>query len=75
MVDAEAILVSPQKGKVQVLNEVGAIIWELVNGKNSAADISAEICRQFNVDQEQAESDALEFLTTLLKKGIIQLEG
>ena len=75
VVDDEAVLVSPEKGKVQVLNQIGAVIWNLADGQNTVAAIVAEVCRHYDADQEQVESDALEFLTVMLEKGIIQVEG
>ena len=33
IVDREAVIVLPQKGKVKVLNEVGAAIWDLIDGQ------------------------------------------
>ena len=48
------------------LNEVGARVYELVDGKRAVRDIIAAIREEFDVTPEQAESDVTEFLEQLL---------
>lgn len=69
--DNEAVLVLPQQGKVKVLNEVGAAIWELIDGKRDIQKISEYISSEFDVDQYTAEKDTLRFITELLEREII----
>jgi hypothetical protein len=71
MADDEAVLVMPQHGKVKVLNEVGAAIWKLIDGKRNIQMISEKICAQFDVDQSTAEKDTLAFVADLLDREII----
>jgi hypothetical protein len=66
-------LVLPDQGLVQVLNQVGASIWALVDGKRTARDIAAALCAEYEVDQEQAEADTLAFVAELEAKGILSL--
>jgi len=51
------------------LNEVGARIYELLDGRRTAAQIAETIVEEFEVSQEQAEADVLEFLDKLLAIG------
>ena len=74
VVDHEAVLVLPDLGKVKVLNEVGAAIWQMVDGQRSIQQISAEICQQFDVEQSVAEADALKFFSDLLDRQIITIK-
>lgn len=69
----EAVLVLPSQGKVEVLNEVGARIWELVDGNRQVSQIVEIICAEYQVELSQAEADTLEFLTELVKKQAIKL--
>lgn len=69
----EAVLVLPARGKVQVLNELGARIWSLTDGKRSVSEIAAAICLEYAVDSETAERDTLEFLEDLLERGVVQI--
>ncbi len=73
MVDNELVLVLPMRGKVQVLNQVGGRIWELVDGKRLIADISAIIQKEYEVSQEKAEQDTLQFIELLQQKCAVRL--
>lgn len=72
VVDDEAILVLPEKGEVKVLNEVGARIWELADGSRSVREIAKLICKEYEVKQELAEADTLDFLQELEIRGAIK---
>jgi hypothetical protein len=71
VVDGEAVLVLPVKGKVKVLNEVGAFIWSKVDGVNTVRAISKSVCAEYDVDQSEAEKDSLAFLTDLEERDVI----
>jgi len=71
MTDDEAVLVIPQKGQVKVINEVGAVVWELIDGKRDVGQIVDEVCSQFDVDRVAAEADTLNFISELIKREII----
>jgi hypothetical protein len=71
IVDNEAVLVLPGKGEVKVLNEVGARIWSLVDGRRSIEEIAKQIFAEFKVSQPEAEQDVADFIQQLLVKGII----
>ncbi len=58
---------------IYTLNEVGTIIWELIDGKNSVSKIIEEICNAYEVIPEEAEKDALHFLNSLKETGLILL--
>ncbi len=73
-VDNEAVVVLPEKGKVEVLNEVGAFIWERVDGNRTLGDIAEDVCQTFDVEPAQAERDVLEFATDLLKRQVLLVD-
>lgn len=52
---------------IYVLNDVGAFIWECINGENSLDDIRNMIVEEFEVDQEEAEKDLITFIFHLDK--------
>ena len=74
VVDNEAVLVLPDKGKVKVLNEVGAAVWQLIDGKRNIQQISAEISEQFEGDKQAIEVDILRFITELIDREIITVK-
>ncbi len=47
------------------LNEVGARVYELVDGKRSVRDICAVIVDEFDASAEQAEADVSQFVEQL----------
>ena len=73
VVDHEAVLVLPKQGKVKVLNEVGAAIWELVDGERNINQITNEICTQFEIDQAAAGADTLQFIADLYEKELVSI--
>ena len=73
VVDDEAVIVLPGKGKVKVLNEVGAFIWSQVDGHRSVAEIVQSVCEEFDVDQPQAEADTIAFLADLQERSVISV--
>ena len=53
------------------LNEVGAFIWELLDGKLAAEQVRGQIAAEYEVTPQQAEVDLLEFLSQLEQIGAI----
>jgi len=73
IIEGEAVLVLPEQGQVKVLNEVGARIWALADGTRTLRQIAAALCDEYEVDQAQAETDVLDFVTQLVEQGIVSL--
>ena len=60
---------------IYTLNEIGTLIWQLIDGKNSVGQIVDAICNAYDVTSEEAEKDALEFLNSLEAGGLIRLSN
>jgi hypothetical protein len=73
LIEDEAVLVMPKQGQVKVLNEVGAAIWELVDGNRSIQQIIEGVCAQFEVDYGNVETDTLNFITDLIDREIVEI--
>ena len=71
LIDDEAVIVLPEKGKVEVLNQVGAFIWELSNGANTIREIIQQVCLEFDVKHTEAEQDTMTFIADLKERGVI----
>ena len=71
--DDEAVLILPTKGRVQVLNEVGTRVWQLIDAERSIGDIVAVVCQEFLVERDHVLRDTLAFLGELLAKGLIEV--
>jgi len=70
----EAVIVLPSSGKIEVLNDVGARIWSLVNGRRSVREIVSLLCEEYQVESALAEVDALAFLEDLAGRGAIAFQ-
>jgi hypothetical protein len=57
---------------IYTLNDVGAFIWELIDGKQTVGSILTKILDEFDVSEEQARADIEEFLANL--EGIQAIE-
>lgn len=57
---------------VYTLDEVGARIWELVDGEKQVADIRDTLIEEFEVRPDEAEADVVEFLEQLKEAGCIR---
>jgi len=52
-------------GSIYSLNEVGAFVWEHLDGKNRLTDIKDMISEEFEVSSQKAEEDLCEFVRQL----------
>ena len=69
-IDDETILVPIKNnvgdmGSIYNLNEVGAYIWEHLDGEKTLSDIKNKIAVEFEVSPETAEEDLMEFVNQL----------
>jgi hypothetical protein len=60
---------------IYTLNELGTLIWQLIDGKNNVTQIVDGICSAYDVTPEEAEKDALEFLKSLETGGLIHQQA
>ena len=60
---------------IYTLNELGTLIWQHIDGKNTLTHIVDAICSAYDVTPEEARKDALEFLKSLETGGLIRQQG
>jgi hypothetical protein len=58
--------------RIFTLTKVAEFIWDRLDGQRSLSDIRNDVVEQFDVDEEQADSDIQVFLTELLTEGLVQ---
>lgn len=56
---------------IYTLNEVGAFIWEQIDGRRTTADILALTIEEFEVSEEEAGKDLMEFVRQLTSIGAL----
>jgi len=74
ILDEEAVILIPKKGEFFSLNKTGTRIFKLINGKNDVKTIIKRISKDFNLKEEKAEKDVIEFLNQLRKKNILKIK-
>lgn len=57
---------------IYTLNEVGTMIWDLLDEKATVKDIVKAICQEYATWPEIAHKDTLHFLNDLEKEGLVQ---
>ena len=73
----EAVLVPIRRNvadmeSIYTLDEVGAFIWELIDGQRAVGDIKTAILNEYDVAPDVAEADLVEFLQHLQAIGAIK---
>jgi len=56
---------------VYTLNESGAYIWELINGKRSVEEIINAVTMEYKIDYDTASKDVFSFIENMRKYLII----
>jgi hypothetical protein len=57
---------------VYTLNETGAFIWELIDGKRNIGELIAELISEYEISPEEAREDVFEFIEDLKKYLIVK---
>ena len=52
-------------GSIYNLNEVGALVWELLDGQKTLRDIRDTVVAQFEVSPQEAQADICEFINQM----------
>jgi len=56
---------------IYTMNELGTMIWSLVDGQTNVEQIVEAICTTYDVAPEKASEDAVAFLYSLEEAGLI----
>jgi hypothetical protein len=60
---------------IYTLNEVGTVIWDLLDGKSSVGQIIEALYKDYEVAPEEAAHGTVDFLESLEKTGLIGPTG
>ena len=69
--DGQATIVLLDRSEVKLLNEIGSLVWEQIDGRRSVRDIVDVVLQSFEVSRDQAERDVQEFVGTLYDHGMV----
>lgn len=64
---------SPSHHEIE-LDEIGAFVWSLCDGKRSVAGIAAALSKHYKITMHEAEASLLDFLDSLRRRGCLTLE-
>jgi hypothetical protein len=70
-VDGEALLVDLQRSTLQVLNPVGAWLWDLIDGQRTGNDLAEALTAEYAVGLELARTDVGVFCEDLLRRNLL----
>jgi hypothetical protein len=73
-IDDETIILDSTTQEYFSLNEIGKVIWSLLEGNKNLEEIKAEMLDMYEVPQEQIEKDLLNFIQALEQKGLIKID-
>ena len=71
MYDGEAVIMTDGGSQIHTLNKVASFIWELADGKLTVKEIAARVYDRFDIVEDTAIADTLEFAQQLADKGIV----
>ena len=58
---------------VYTLNESGAFIWELIDGKRNVEEIINTLTEEYDIDRDSAEKDVFSFINDMSNYLIINI--
>jgi hypothetical protein len=71
--DEGGLVVLPGKAEVKVLNPVGSMVFDLLDGSRSVTEIAGAVTAEYEVSEAQAIEDVQRFVRELAKSGMMDL--
>lgn len=71
----EAVILNLKSGIYHGLNEVGTLIWNLIQTPTTVKDIKAAILAEYEVEAERCDRDLLKLLEDLLAAELINIQN
>ncbi len=69
--DGQATIVLPDRAEVNVLNEIGSLVWERMDGARTVAQLIEAVVAEYDIPPESARQDVLEFIEDLRQHGMV----
>jgi hypothetical protein len=68
----EGVVIRQQAAEVLVVNEVGARLLQLLDGKRSLAQVRARLAAEFEVEPAELERDVAAYVDALIAAGVVE---
>ncbi len=75
VMDGQAVVVLADTGRVNILNEVGTRIWELMDGTRTVRELAEVLASEFEVTREAALEDTRAFVQELVARNAVELRA
>ncbi|MGH9798344.1 MAG: PqqD family protein [Candidatus Polarisedimenticolia bacterium] len=69
--EGKATVVLSERAEVKVVNEIGSLIWDRIDGRRTLGEIADQVVAEYDVDPEEARRDVLEFAASLSEHGMV----
>jgi len=69
--EGQTVVVLPHGAEIKVLNPAGSLVFELLDGRHTVADLVTAIRDEYEVDEDQARRDLTAFLDELEAGGML----
>lgn len=67
----ECLMMNLETGRYHGVGAVGARVWELLETPKTIAQLCAQICEEFDVDEQTCQADVLKFTNDLIENDIV----
>jgi coenzyme PQQ biosynthesis protein PqqD len=65
------VIISPEGGQVRVLNDVGTLVWRLIDGQKTVHVICNQVSQEYEISAADAVNDVENFLQELDQRDIL----
>ena len=72
-IDGELILVHMEKGAYYTTDEVGVLLWDLIESKASADEMATVLRSEYEADEADIEAELTAFVGRLIEEDLISL--
>jgi len=69
--EGQATIVLPEHSEVNVLNPIGSVIWDGIDGRRTLEEILQQLLNEYDISREQATSDLEGFVASLREHGMV----
>jgi len=63
--DGQALVVLAGRAEIKVLNGIGSLVWDRIDGRSTLGDLVEAVVQEYEVTPSDAERDILEFIASL----------
>lgn len=75
VMDGELVIFDPAGSGVHQLDAVGALVWQLLDGRSPVAELVADLADAFGADEAQVATDVDALLDDLRSAGLLARRG